>query len=222
MSAVLLSAPNRVFTLWNVGWALMMVLGVTAGLHALEFALFPAEPLGTQRTRMFVFALVGYAHTVGGALASIIGPFQFLHVLRRKYRDLHVWLGRIYLVSVVGSAVASLVLSPNSMAKNNGGIAFICLALAWLYTAVQAYVTIRNRNVVAHRQWMMRCYALTFAAPSLRIQMPLLIGAGMSPGLALDIVGWTCWVPSLLLVEYWIRREQARTKDSPTAAILRS
>jgi hypothetical protein len=107
------------------------------------------------------------------------------------------------------SALAGLYLSPGSLASNTFGIAFIALALAWLYTAAQAYVTIRRRQITDHRRWMIRNYALTYSAVTLRIQMPLVIVLfGASPILALNIVGWTCWVPSLIAVELWMRRRR--------------
>ena len=38
---------------------------------------------------------------------------------------------------------------------------------------------------------------------------PLLIAAGIDPIMALNIVGWTCWVPNLVVVEWWMRRGQS-------------
>lgn len=44
--------------------------------------------------------------------------------------------------------------------------------------------------------------ALTYAAVTLRIEMPLLmIFLGMSAIRALDVVGWLCWLPNLFVVE---------------------
>jgi uncharacterized membrane protein len=190
----------------KLGWTVMAFLAVAAGVHAFTFATVHAYGDASVKARMFTFVAVGAAHTLGGAFASMIGPFQFLKSIRRRVPRVHVWLGRIYLICVVSSAIASLVLSPNSFARNNGGIAFIFLALAWLYTAIQAYVSIRSRDVVAHRRWMICNFALTFAAPMLRLQMPLLILVfHVSPQASLDIVGWTCWLPSLIVVEAWMR-----------------
>jgi uncharacterized membrane protein YphA (DoxX/SURF4 family) len=105
------------------------------------------------------------------------------------------------------SGLGGLYLSPGSYASNTFGIAFIALALAWLYTGTKAYLTIRAGDVAAHRRWMIRNYALTYAAVTLRVQMPLLIVlGGLSPIVALNIVGWTCWVPNLIAVEAWFRR----------------
>ena len=197
---------------WNqIGWVVLLCGALFASLNAFGFAFAGSTPKVTQNPgqweRMFSIAALGYTHTLGGAIASIVGPFQFLTAVRRRVPRVHVWLGRLYLVCVGTSALAGLYLSPGSMARNTFGIAFVALALAWLYTGFKAYTTIRNRQVDAHRRWMIRNYALTYAAVTLRLEMPLLIVfGGVAPLMALNIVGWLCWVPNLLLVEAWIRR----------------
>ena len=82
------------------------------------------------------------------------------------------------------------------------------IALAWLLTGWQAYAAIRRGEVTAHRRWMIRNFALTYAAVTLRIEMPLLMLAGMNSILALNVVGWTCWIPNLLAVEWWMKRKE--------------
>jgi len=196
-------------------WYPVALLGIWSASHAFYFAVSPAvgdttaggELLAQQKIRMFAIAAFGTAHTLGGALASAIGPFQFLPAFRRRFPGWHVWAGRTYLLCVAASAIAALCLAPNSNARNNLGIAFVALALAWLYTGWNAYQSIRQRDVAAHRRWMIRNYALTFAAVTLRIEIPLLVIGGMSGQTALDIIGWGCWVPNLLVAEYWIRRQ---------------
>src|SRR2546427_8499528 len=84
------------------GWAVLLLGAVMASAHALFFATVPSYGLAdpTARHRMFVIAAIGYAHTLGGAIASLIGPFQFLPSLRRRHPRWHVWLGRTYLACV--------------------------------------------------------------------------------------------------------------------------
>lgn len=195
----------------KIGWCLLLLGAVLSTANAVLFTTLPDFDGGdydgvSQKARMFEIFALGFAHTIGGAIASLIGPFQFLGSLRRRFPRWHVWLGRSYLVCVGVSALSALYLSPDSEARNTLGIAFICLALAWLYTGIKAYTTIRRRQVQAHRRWMIRNYALTYAAVTLRLEMPLAILVfGLQPQLALNIVGWLCWVPNLILVELWIR-----------------
>jgi uncharacterized membrane protein len=209
MSSISAEIPSTRQIVWpRIGWGLLLLGARLASGNAFLFVLLDSyDPV--QKSRMFEIPVVGYAHTLGGAIATLIGPFQFLGALRRRYPRWHVWLGRVYLTCVGVSALAGLYLSPESAARNTFGIAFIALALAWLYTGTKAYLTIRARDVAAHRRWMIRNYALTYAAVTLRFQMPLFIlVGGLSPMTALDIVGWFCWVPNLILVEWWMRRRR--------------
>ncbi len=218
-SAALPLGPRT--NLWpRIGWVLLLLGALLAAGNALIFAVvteYNADYGGAdefsavaQKARMFEIAAIGYAHTLGGMIASLIGPFQFLGSVRRRAPRVHVWLGRVYLVCVGLSGLAGLYLSPGSYASNTYGIAFIALALVWLYTGTRAYLSIRGGDVAAHRRWMIRNYALTYAAVTLRVEMPLLIVlGGLAPIAAFNIVGWTCWVPNLLVVEAWFRRRRS-------------
>ena len=190
----------------KIGWVVMAALALASGFWGIYVAVAHDSIPGNDWSRMFGIPAIGLAHTIGGGVASIIGPFQFLGSVRRRYRALHVWLGRSYLLAVGLSGLAGLYLSPGSLAANTFGVAFVALALAWLYTGWQAYATIRRGDVAAHRRWMIRNFALTYAAVTLRIEMPLLVFAGMDPILALNVVGWTCWIPNLIAVEWWLGR----------------
>ena len=52
---------------------------------------------------------------------------------------------------------------------------------------------------------MLRSFALTFAAVTLRIWLPLLERAvGLDFDIAYPAAAWLAWVPSLLLVEWFL------------------
>lgn len=81
--------------------------------------------------------------------------------------------------------------------------------MAWLYTAAKAYRTIRRREVRSHRIWMVRNYAFTFAAVTLRLyQLAGLQLMGVMPSLEYrDVYASSAWL-SLLgnvpVAEYFI------------------
>lgn len=206
MSANAATLPRGSRSVADWRWMLVLLGAVLAAGHA--FLVLAVDGYGdaVSKHRMLAIPIVGYAHMLGGAIASLIGPFQFVAAVRRRYPRVHVWVGRVYLTLVASSALAGLYLAPGSYASNTFGIAFVLLALAWLFTGAKAWLTIRTGDVVAHRVWMIRNYALTYSAVTLRIQMPLLIVAGLSPIFALNVVGWTCWVPTLIAVEWWMRK----------------
>jgi len=84
---------------------------------------------------------------------------------------------------------------------------FSALAIGWLLTSTFAYLAIRRVEVDQHEYWMIRSYALCFAAVTLRIWLPLLqVGWGMDFIPAYRIIAWLCWVPNLLVAELIIRK----------------
>ena len=144
---------------------------------------------------------------MGGAVAVLIGPFQLITKLRTSLPRVHVWMGRAYLLAVLAGGLGGLYFAPMSTAGVVGSVGFTTLALFWLYSGARAYIAIRHGNVQVHRRWMLRNYALTFGAATLRVELPLLIIiGGLSFPAAYTTVAWLSWVPNWLAVEAWLRR----------------
>src|SRR5581483_9959784 len=79
---------------------------------------------------------------------------------------------------------------------------FAVLACLWLATAALALRAALRRDFVAHRRWMVRNYALTFAAVTLRIELPFMVAALGLPFLtAYAIVAWLCWAPNAVVAK---------------------
>jgi len=150
-----------------------------------------------------------YAHVFGAAVAMALGPFQFSTRFRAKYLDVHRWFGRLYLgVGVLIGGVAGLYMAHFAFGGLTAKLGFGGLALAWLYTGVQAYRAIRAGDVATHRRWMVRNFALTFAAVMLRIYLPLSFTIPVDFKSAYAIIAWLCWVPNLIVAEYFFNRSR--------------
>jgi uncharacterized membrane protein len=156
-----------------------------------------------------------YAHIVAGGLALVTGPFQFWRGLRDRHREVHRWIGRGYLAAVAIAGVAGLVIAPFSEAGLAGFVGFGTLAVLWLATAWRAYRAIRAGDVPSHRAWMMRNFALTYAAVTLRLWLGVLLGVQALPGgfdfesafaNAYGVVPFLAWLPNLVVAEWLIRR----------------
>jgi uncharacterized membrane protein len=147
-----------------------------------------------------------YAHVFGSAVALAIGPFQFWSRLRTSRPRVHRTLGKIYLTVGVGvGGVAGLFMSVSAYGGMPSTLGFAGLALAWLYTANHAYGAARMRDFEAHRRWMIRNFALTFAAVTLRIYLPGSMAAGVPFEVAYPAIAWLCWVPNLIVAELLAR-----------------
>jgi len=66
---------------------------------------------------------------------------------------------------------------------------------------LRAYQAIRARDVATHRRWMIRNFALTFAAVTLRLRLPASVVAGVSYEIAYAVIAWLCWLPNLLAAQ---------------------
>lgn len=104
-------------------------------------------------------------HTLSGIFALLIGPVNFSSRIRQRHLQLHRVLGRIYVVSVFVGAFTGIALA----AGRPGLPGTSMQAAAWMVCTTAAFITARNRQIVQHRRWMARSYAVTFTFVSSRV-----------------------------------------------------
>jgi len=104
-------------------------------------------------------------HTLAGVFALLIGPINFSTRIRQRYLQLHRVLGRIYVISVFVGAFTGIALA----AGRPGLPGTSMQAAAWIVCTTAAFITARNRQIIQHRQWMARSYAVTFTFVSSRV-----------------------------------------------------
>ena len=208
MSATALSVPTAGRNWKRFGWVLLLLGAVFAAGNAVMFMLLESHGSPDIKGRFFATAIAGWAHTMGGAIAALIGPFQLITKIRTSWPRVHVWMGRTYLLAVLAGSLAGMFFAPKADAGLIGNLGFATLGVFWFYSAGRAYLSIRRGDVQTHRRWMLRNYALTFGAATLRLELPLLIIGGMSFQAAYTTVAWISWVPNWLIVEWWLRRSR--------------
>lgn len=201
----------------KIGWGLMTFLSLGIVLVASRYLTLNPEVFFPEQRAVYLVQTTGIiAHVAGGILALGLGPFQFLTGLRTKRPVIHRWIGRFYLLGILLGGVAGLYMASFAYTGVVASLGFGALAVLWLITGALAYTHIRRGNTTAHRRWMIRNFALTFAAVTLRLQLPFLsMGFGFEVGYM--IVAWSCWLPNLLLVEWFLNRRQSLGQRRPTA-----
>jgi hypothetical protein len=157
-------------------------------------------------------------HVAGSATALLIGPLQFVGWIRRRRPQIHRWLGRTYAAACLLGAAGGFVLAWGATAGPVATAGFGTLAVLWTLATVQAWRLALQRRIAAHRAWMMRSFALTFAAVTLRI------GLGLLPVLKIDFLeGYRAlsilsWAVNLAVVELILARGARRTEAIPQSA----
>jgi uncharacterized membrane protein len=149
-------------------------------------------------------------HIAGGMVALVLGPFQFMPSIRKNYAKTHRTMGKIYLISVTIAASASFVLSIYKIIVTEKALAYgsglALLAIAWLLTSGMAYWSVRYRNFVQHREWMVRSFVVTCAFVSFRLFFKILTEKFRTdPGATAEIMAWACWALPLMVTEAFLQ-----------------
>jgi uncharacterized membrane protein len=150
-----------------------------------------------------------YFHIGASPFILLAGILQFNNYFLKNHRKIHRALGNVYvLLILIVSAPSGFVMALYA----NGGIlaktSFLIISVLWWYFTWKSYREIKKRNVSAHRNFMMRSYALTLSAITLRLYTFTIPQIVHMPGVELYIlVSWLSWIPNLLVAEWIIRNK---------------
>lgn len=187
-------------------WGLMTVLALLVAAYALSAAFVPGLRGPFVQALFDEKGLRTLGHLAGGGLALGVGAFQFSTRIRTHRPSVHRLLGRVYLGAVLFSGTSALVLAPFSEGGVPAHWGFGLLATLWVVTSLMALVCVRSGDYAAHREWMLRSYALCLAAVTLRVYLPLSAAAGIPFDSAYPAIAWLCWVPNLIVAEWFFVR----------------
>jgi len=201
----------------RLGWGVVTVLALSIALYAVALLFVHAMRPPFLRDRFIGIPAAAVLHLAGAAIALAVGPFQLNTRLRTRFIKVHRWMGRSYVAGVLLGGLAGLALATIAQTGLPARVGFGLLAVLWLTSTGIAYRHIRARNQPAHRRWMIRSYALTFAAVTLRIYLPLSQVYGIPFEPAYQTIAWMCWVPNLVVAEWIILRQPAPSPIADTA-----
>ncbi|HRI02866.1 MAG TPA: DUF2306 domain-containing protein [Pyrinomonadaceae bacterium] len=157
-----------------------------------------------------------FVHVYMSLWVLLAGFTQFSGRIRDHYPKVHRFLGFIYIADVV------LITGPAGLLMGfyaNGGlpskVSFVTLAILWIAFTVLALVKARNGDYIAHRNFMIRSYALTLSALTLRAwKWSITNSFELPPMDVYRAVAWLGWVPNLIVGELliWNYSRQAKKR----------
>ncbi len=185
-------------------WLLVAVL--SAGVAIVSYRYFtpiglePPQILGNLFAKPWLFV-----HIFGAAAALLVGPFNFLAGVRRRTPKVHRGGGRGYIVGCLVGGVAGFVAAFGSFAGPIATAGFGSLAICWVTANSAGWLTARARRFQDHRAWMIRSFAMTFGAVTLRIYLSFIPLFHLDFTQAYRAISFLAWVPNLLLAELYLR-----------------
>jgi len=194
------------------GWVILFLLCVDIVVVVSRYLTFDPEAYFAEQRDVYlrVEFFLG-VHVLSGILALLVGPFQFVGRIRRRFLRVHRFLGAVYIASATALGMTGLVLAPTAYTGLVAVLGFTFLDVAMLFTTWTAVRMVVARRIGEHRRWMIRSFSLILAGVMLRLMTfahAVLTGAGLTDmtfETAYAGISWLCWVPNLL-VALWVTR----------------
>lgn len=154
------------------------------------------------------YKLAFFTHVYSAMFVLPAGFTQFSVFIRRSYPLVHKYTGWLY------AAVVILLAGPSGLYMGiyaNGGfisqVSFVLLAILWIVFTIIAVVKAIQGDYKAHREFLIRSFALTLSAITLRAWKYLLVFLfEPRPMDVYQVVAWLGWIPNLIIAELIIRK----------------
>lgn len=194
----------------NILLFLMFVGAVSVALYALVVVMFlilNPEALKGQGVADLAPRLPLIIHAIFGGIALFTGGLQLISKFREKFPKANIVLRKIYYASVVISGIFGFYVALYAQGGLVNKIGFVMLDMLWIYSIWRAIRADLTGDMASFRIWIIRNYALTFAAVTLRIWIPVIWSfyafESSAFNTAYATVGFLSWVPNILFVEWF-------------------
>ncbi len=207
-----------VYSALSLGCFLMLrtIAGYSSFRDDVQFLLLKQAYIHNQ-----VWKTAFYVHVFSAIVALFAGFTQFSPQFLQQYRHIHRLIGRIYVWDILAvNFPAAMIMAVYANGEMVGKTAFVLLDALWFGFTYQAYVSARKRNFASHKNYMIRSYALTFSAITLRTWKLILSHAFViDPAELYKIDAWMGFVPNLLVAEWMIRSGNSAKRKADGGAM---
>ncbi len=214
----------------SIGWvpypliAIVVVPAIAGLLRLVELGggphLLPANP------RITASPVPVIVHIVCAVLYAVLGAFQFSNGLRRRWPNWHRVAGRVVVALGLAVAFSALWMTAFYPRIPGGELAHVfrlAFGTGMAASIILGFNAIRRRDVVRHRAWMARAYALALGAGTQVLTLGIGKAVFGTSDLTTALMLGAGWAINLAVVEYIIRARfkasvRARTPVSVKAA----
>jgi len=156
------------------------------------------------------YPILTLVHIVPGLFFMLLGPWQFSATIRARHVRWHRWNGRIFVCCGVVIGVSALLMSFGMPAIGgaNQAAATTLFGAFFLVSLGKAVWHIRRKEVVLHREWMIRAFAVGLAVATIRPIIGIFFAtsrvSGLTPREFFGIAFWIGFTVQLMAAEAWI------------------
>ncbi len=157
-------------------------------------------------------------HVVGASVFYTLAAIQMLPVVRRNHLHWHRQAGRVAVFAGIASAVSCTWITFIHMDVQGPILYFgrVVFGPLWALFLVKGLLAARRRDFSAHRDWMIRAFAVAMPAGTLVfIIIPFIIVMGELSETLEDSIQSGAWVVHLSIAECLIRTTRNRKSHCP-------
>ncbi|RYD89402.1 MAG: DUF2306 domain-containing protein [Sphingobacteriales bacterium] len=153
-----------------------------------------------------------YAHVYSSIFVLLFGFLQFFSFKSPLGTKIHRISGYQYVVLLlIFAAPSGIYMGWHANGGAGSKLSFILLGLLWWSCTAVAMLRIKQRRFAAHRNWMIRSFALSFSAVTLRLwKVGIVYFFHLPPLDVYQIIAWLGWVPNLIIAEIIIYNQQKK------------
>jgi len=149
-----------------------------------------------------------YTHIFAGAFCILTALIQFSRVILKKAKAIHRWSGRVYVFVVLFlGAPTGLYMSFFAKGSFWERSLFMFMACFWFISTFNGLTTILKKNVLAHKVWMIRSYAMAMTAVTFRVYHILFYLLGWDHLKNYELSLWISVIGNMLIAEWIIYRK---------------
>ena len=201
---------------WLVPTALIVLTLIPMAGGAIRLDDLAGGEVTPENARFFASPVPVVLHIVGAVVYCLGGAFQFSRGFRARKPGTHRVLGRVLVPAGLLMALTGLwmtVFYPYPVGDGDLLAAFrLVFGSATVVALVLGFTAIRRRDVLRHRAWMIRAYAIAQGAGTQAfVTIAWVVLVGPATGLTRTLLLGLGWVINVAVAE-WVIAEPARRR----------
>jgi uncharacterized membrane protein YozB (DUF420 family) len=203
---------------YTISWQIILIcffllmLNITLKYVSFDSGVAFLQIKQTEVHTIPLYLFIFYVHVCSAIFTLLAGFTQFNASILKSKPRIHRAIGKLYVIVVLFLAAPSGFFI--GLFANGGlysKIAFVTLSILWFYFTLKAFLAIKKRQVIIHKAFMLRSFALAFSAITLRLWKVILVYLfHPAPMDVYQIIAWLGWIPNLLLIEYFILKKKIK------------
>jgi hypothetical protein len=198
--------PTRHIRLVWTAVTILALIGIAAVVIRALRLLFGAPSPQAFDAAFSQHPILTFVHISPGVLFMVLGPFQFMPSIRSRRLWQHRWSGRIFIAAGYVIGVSALVMTRQmAIGGANERAAILFFDFAFLFSLTKALWHIRHRQILQHREWMLRAFGVGLGVATTRpIVGAFFATRSLAPQEFFGIAFWLGFSVTAVAAEIWV------------------